>query len=168
MGEMRIENWCGYDIRFIEYDGEWWAVLKDIADALGLRSKDISQRLNPDMMERLSIDAFQDGSNGLKSRGRGQQLTRQMIVINEYGIYEALFASRKLEARKFRQWSASIIKKLRKHVGLEGYEVMKMTEKDIQDQVDWLLDSIYVDFYTGKIMQSVTVMGGDVEQIPFE
>lgn len=166
MGEMRIENWCGYDIRFIEYDGEWWAVLKDIADALGLRTDKIAERLNPDMMERVPINVSDHLSKGVRSRGDNK--TRQMLIINEFGIYEALFASRKLEARKFRQWSAGVIKKLRKHVGLEGYEVMKMTEKDIQDQVDWLLDSIYVDFYTGKIMQSVTVMGGDVEQIPFE
>ena len=166
MGEMRIENWCGYHIRFVEYDGEWWAVLKDIADALGLRTDKIAERLNPDMMERVPIEVSDHLSKGIRSRGDNK--TRQMLIINEFGIYEALFASRKLEARKFRQWSAGVIKKLRKHVGLEGYEVMKMTEKDIQDQVDWLLDSIYVDFYTGKIMQSVTIMGGDVEQIPFE
>lgn len=166
MGEMRIENWCGYNIRFIEYDGEWWAVLKDIADALGLRTDKIAERLNPDMMERVPINVSDHLSKGVRSRGDNK--TRQMLIINEFGIYEALFASRKLEARKFRQWSAGVIKKLRKHVGLEGYEVMKMTEKDIQDQVDWILDSIYVDFYTGQIMQSVTVMGGDVEQIPFE
>ena len=33
---MRVENWCGYEIRFVEVDGEWWAILKDICDALGL------------------------------------------------------------------------------------------------------------------------------------
>ena len=27
---MRIENGCGYSIRFIEQNGEWWAILKDI------------------------------------------------------------------------------------------------------------------------------------------
>ena len=27
---MKIENWCGHDIRFIEINGEWWAILKDI------------------------------------------------------------------------------------------------------------------------------------------
>lgn len=166
MGEMRIEKWCGYDIRFIKYDGEWWAILKDICDALGLKTFKISQRLSPEMMERIPIEVSDIPSKYIRSKGDNK--TRQMLIINEFGIYEALFASRKLEARKFRQWSASVIKKLRKHVGLEGYEVMKMTEKDIQEQVDWLLDSIYVDFYTGKIMQSVTVMGGDVEQIPFE
>lgn len=25
---IRTENWCGYDIRFIEIDGEWWGHLE--------------------------------------------------------------------------------------------------------------------------------------------
>lgn len=33
---MKVENWCGHDIRFVEINGEWWAILKDICDALRL------------------------------------------------------------------------------------------------------------------------------------
>lgn len=75
-----------------------------------------------------------------------------MYVVSEYGIYEALFTSRKLEARQFRRWTYEVLKKLRKHVGLEGYEVFRMTEPEIQDEIDWMLDSIYYDEETGKIM----------------
>ena len=163
---MRIENWCGYNIRFIEQDGEWWAILKDICDALKLRSKDISQRLDPDMMIRAKVDVSEDGSNGL--RCKGQNKTRHMLAVNEIGIYEALFASRRLEARKFRRWSAGVMKKLRTNVGLEGYEVMKMTEPDIQEKIDNILDTIFYDPDTGVLMQSVTTLGGDVDQVVFE
>ena len=52
---LRVENWCGYDIRFIEINGEWWAILKDICDALKLQTKDISQRLSPDILERVKV-----------------------------------------------------------------------------------------------------------------
>lgn len=161
---MRTENWCGYKIRFIEKDGEWWAILKDICDALSLRSKDISQRLDPDMMERVPVEVSDDGLNSLRSRGENK--IRWMLAVNEEGIYEALFTSRKLEARKFRRWSASVMKKLRAKVGLQGYEVMRMTEPDIQDDIDFLLDSIYWDEEKKCVMRSVTVAGGDVEQIP--
>ena len=41
----RIETWNGYNIRFVEYNGEWWAVLKDICNALGLKTFKVSQRL---------------------------------------------------------------------------------------------------------------------------
>ena len=183
---MRVENWNGYDIRFVEKDGEWYAILKDICDALGLRSSDVSQRLDSDMMIKIKVDRkstvananiedeeddnqcyyrFDTDSNVVNSRGAK---TFHMIAVNEMGIYEALYASRKLEARKFRKWSASVMQKLRRKIGLEQYEVMRMTDKDIQDKIDYILDTLYYDEEKGKLMQSVTVAGGDVEQMPFE
>ena len=162
---MRTENWCGHNIRFVEVNGEWYAILKDICDALRLRSKDISQRLDPDMMERVCVDTSEDGSNGIRSRGENK--TRWMLAVNELGIYEALFASRRLEARKFRRWSATILQKLRNQVGLEQYEVMKMTDPEIQDDIDFILDTLYWDDEKKCVMQSVTVQGGDVEQVVF-
>lgn len=163
---MKIENWCGYNIRFIEQDGEWWAILKDICDALRLRTDKVSSRLDPDMMLRVKVDVSDHPSRGVRSKGENK--TRQMLAINEIGIYEALYASRRLEARKFRRWSAEVMKKLRSNVGLEGYEVMKMTEPDIQEKIDNILDTIFYDPDTGVLMQSVTTLGGDVDQIPFE
>lgn len=163
---MKVENWNGYDIRFVEIKGEWYAILKDICDALGLRTDGVAQRLDPSMMERVLIESSDHLSNGVRSRGDNK--TRWMLAVNEFGIYEALFTSRKLEARKFRMWSATVMQKLRRRVGLEGYEVMRMTETDIQDQIDNILDTLFWDEKTGRLMQSVTVQGGDVEQVPFE
>ena len=158
---MRTESWCGYDIRFVEVNGEWWAILKDICDALKLQVGKVSQRLEPDMMARVPVEVE------VPSKHVDSQ-TFWMLAINEEGIYEALYASRRLEARKFRRWSASVMKKLRAKVGLEQYEVMKMTDPDIQDNIDNILDTLFWDEETGRLMQSVTVQGGDVEQIPFE
>ena len=163
---MKIENWCGYNIRFIEQDGEWWAILKDICDALKLRTDKVSSRLDPDMMLRVKVDISDHPSKGVRLKGENK--TRHMLAVNEIGIYEALFASRRLEARKFRRWSAEVMKKLRTNVGLEGYEVMKMTEPDIQEKIDNILDTIFYDPDTGVLMQSVTTLGGDVDQVVFE
>lgn len=163
---MRTENWCGHDIRFIDVKGEWFAILKDVCDALGLKSKDISQRLDSDMMTRVQVEVSDVGSNEVRSPGENK--TRWMLAVNELGIYEALFTSRKLEARKFRRWSATVMQRLRSRVGLEGYEVMRMTEKEIQDDIDHILDTLYWDEDKKIVMQSVTVQSGDVEQIPFE
>lgn len=163
---MRTENWCGYDIRFIEKDGEWWAILKDICDALDLKTFKVSQRLDPDMMTRVKVESSNIPSKDIRSRGDNE--TRWMLAVNEIGIYEALYSSRKLEARKFRRWSATVMQKLRKHVGLEGYEVMRMTEDSVQEEIDHFLDDIFYDEETGMLMQSVTVAGGDVIQEPFE
>ena len=172
--DMRIEEWHGYDIRFVEIDGEWFAILKDICDALDLKTFKVSQRLDPSMLERVRVDVSDIPSryvtsevisNGITSRARK---TQDMLAVNEIGIYEALFASRKLEARKFRMWAGDVMRKLRKSVGLEGYEVMRMTEPEIQEEIDYILDTLYWDDEKKCVMQSVTVQGGDVEQVPFE
>lgn len=196
MSEMKIENWCGYNIRFINIDGEWWAILKDICDALNLKTKDVAQRINPDMLERVLIKrdstSFETTLNtsdmdltGIRyehqpvkninastigkdiGRKPGEWKTHWMIAINELGIYEALFASRRLEARKFRLWAGKVIQKLRQRVGLQQYEVMQMTDPRVQEEIDWILDSLYWDDEKKCVMQSVTVQGGDVIQKEF-
>ena len=182
---MRVENWCGHDIRFVEIDGEWWAILKDICDALKLRTDGIAQRLSPDMLERVKVDISDPSSNGDRydhrpvkyidknmigkdiGRRPGDNKTRWMLAVNELGIYEALFASRRLEARKFRTWAGTVMQKLRSTVGLQQYEVMRMTEPEIQDGIDHILDTLYWDEEKKCVMQSITVQGGDVEQVPF-
>lgn len=182
---MKIENWCGHEIRFVEINGEWWAILKDICDALKLQTKHIAERLSPDMLERVLVDTSNVVSNDLRyahspikvftattidkdiGRRPGENKTRWMLAVNELGIYEALFASRRLEARKFRMWAGTVMKKLRTSVGLEGYEVMKMTDPEVQKDIDNILDTLYYDDVTKTVMRSVTVQGGDVEQVPF-
>ena len=162
---MRVENWCGFNIRFIELNGEWWAILKDICDALNLRTAKVAERLDPNMLERVRIDVSDRPLKDVTSKARK---TQDMLAVNEIGIYEALFASRRLEARKFRMWTGTVLQKLRKNVGLEGYEVMRMTEPEIQDDIDHILDTLYWDEEKKCVMQSITVQGGDVDQIPFK
>ena len=172
--EIRVEKWCDRDIRFVNIDGEWWAVLHDIAKALGLRSPEISRRVDCDFLTKAKLPVKRTRPSsynknhdvGLTHSVKSEALIT-FTLINEPGIYEALFASRKLEARKFRKWSAEVIKKLRQRVGLEGYEVMRMTEQGVQDCVDYLLDSLYYDSEKGRVMESHTVSGGDVEQRVF-
>lgn len=182
---MRVENWCGYDIRFVEIDGEWWAILKDICDALNLKTFKIAQRLEPGMLERVKVDVSDIPSRNIRYEHRpvksidknmigkdigrrpGDNKTRWMLAVNELGIYEALFASRRLEARKFRTWAGTVMQKLRSTVGLQQYEVMRMTEPEIQDDIDHILDTLYWDEEKKCVMQSITVQGGDVEQVPF-
>ena len=166
--EIRTENWCGHNIRFVEQNGEWWAILKDICDALDLRTDNVANRLDPDMMERVLVemDVSDHLSTGVRSRGENK--TRWMLAVNEIGIYEALFASKRLEARKLRRWTATVLQRLRTRIGLQGYEVMRMTETGVQEDIDHFLDDLFWDEKTKTLMRSVTVQGGDVEQVPFD
>lgn len=150
MNKMRTESWCGHDIRFVELNGEWCAILNDVCDALDIPGHYMDRQLDSNMMQRVRID------------------NNWVIAVNELAIYDILFNSNELYARKFKRWTGTVMQKLRSHVGLKGYEVMRMTEPDIQEDIDNILDTLFWDEENHKLMQSVTVQGGDVEQIPFE
>ncbi|MGT2833379.1 antirepressor protein [Streptococcus phage Javan249] len=118
---MKIENWNGYEIRFVDKNGEWWAILADIAEALELKPKRVKERLDDEVV---STDHVFD------ILGRKQE----MLIVNEFGIYDTIFSSRKKEAKAFKKWVFETIKQLRQSVGLEGFEVFRMLDKEHQKQ----------------------------------
>lgn len=85
--------------------------------------------------------------------------TRQVSFVTEIGLYNILAQSRKLIARKWRRVVHTELVRMRKE--------KNMTIVDQFDEWDDLLDTIYWDEELGMLMQSVTVQGGDVEQIPY-
>lgn len=115
------ETWNGYTIRFVEHQGEWWAVLADIAKALDLNPKFIKQRLGDEVV-----------SNNHVTDSLGRQ--QEMLIVNEFGIYETIFSSRKKEAKTFKLWVFETIKQLRQSTGLEGFQVFRMFDKEHQKQ----------------------------------
>lgn len=118
---MRTETWNGYTIRFVEHQGEWWAVLADIAKALDLNPKFIKQRLGDEVV-----------SNNHVTDSLGRQ--QEMLIVSEFGIYETIFSSRKKEAKTFKLWVFETIKQLRQSTGLEGFQVFRMFDKEHQKQ----------------------------------
>jgi hypothetical protein len=116
---MKVEVWAGHSIRFVEQDGEWWAVLKDVCDALGLQAYAARRRLEDDQISSMVI---------ADSMGRDQET----LVVGEYGIYDTVFQSRKSEAKAFRRWVYDMLATLRRQSGLEGFEVFRMLDKEHQ------------------------------------
>jgi len=57
-----------------------------------------------------------------------------MLIVNEYGIYETVFESRKPEAKAFKRWVFDMIKTLRKASGLEGFQIFRMLDKEHQKE----------------------------------
>lgn len=116
---MKVENWNGYDIRFVEHDGEWWGVLADICKPLGLRSDNVKVSL---------------GDNHCSTGVISDTISRQheMLLVNEIGIYKTIFKSRKKEAEAFQDWVFNVIKYLREQTGLEGFEVFKTMDTEFQ------------------------------------
>lgn len=116
---MKVEIWNGHNIRFVEYKDEWWAVLSDIASALSLNTKKLNQRLEDDVLSKYPIK---------DSLGRIQKTS----IVSEFGIYDAIFSSRKPEAKEFKRWVFNIIKSLRESAGIEGFQVFRMLDKEHQ------------------------------------
>ncbi len=130
---MHIDNWCGHDIRFIEIDGEWYAVLKDICDALGLtNARMVRERIPVRFLEKAPVSDVSSTyatSNAIDVCSKpGARHSQMMIVVSSRGIYHAFFKSRKLEAQKFVDWVLDKIDGIRADSGYEGYEVMSFAE----------------------------------------
>lgn len=117
---MKTETWLGHQIRFVEKEpSDWWAVAKDVSDALDYDH-------TPHMM-RL-IDPEEKGVRKVDTLGGKQKLS----IISEFGIYDAIFGSHKTEAKEFKHWVKQIIKQLRKSSGLAGFEVFRLLDKEEQ------------------------------------
>lgn len=121
---------------------------KDIAETIGYSEGNVWKMLQ--MCE-------EDEKLNLPMVVAGQ--TRRVAFVTEIGLYNILAQSRKLIARKWRRVVHTQLVWMRKEKG--------MTVVDQFDEWDDLLDTIYYDEDTGMLMQSVTVAGGDVEQIPY-
>lgn len=116
---IKTENWNGHEIRFVEREaGEWLAVLADVTDALGLSAREVRRRLPDDVVSTHMVET----GNGL----------RKMLIVNEYGIYETVFESRKKEAKDFKRWVFDMLKTLRQQSGLEGFQIFRMLDKEHQ------------------------------------
>lgn len=115
---MKTENWNGYPIRFVEKNGEWWAVLKDVCDALNLTNPTVvSSRI-----EGTERSKFNLGRQG------------DAVIISEFGIYQTIFQSRKKEAKEFQKWTFGVLKELRSSTGLEGFQIFRMLDKEHQKE----------------------------------
>ena len=131
---MKVEIWAGHSIRFVERDGEWWAVLKDVCEALGLKTFDVRRRLGDDMGPTHIVEDDQISSRVISDAVITDAIGRQqeMLIVSEYGIYDTVFQSRKPEAKAFRRWVYDMLATLRRQSGLEGFEVFRMLDKEHQ------------------------------------
>lgn len=146
---MKTEGWNNHEIRFVNIDGEWWAVLSDIAKALSLSAKHLKERLDDEVV---STDHIPDRLGRLQ----------KMLIVSEFGIYDAIFSSKKAEAKEFKRWVFNVIKQLRQSAGLEGFEVFRMLDKEHQKEAmqqlrQGLRQPVRVDFIKANVISNKAV-----------
>ncbi|WP_438271025.1 BRO-N domain-containing protein [Sporolactobacillus mangiferae] len=108
-------------MRFVEKKpDEWWAVEKDIGAALDYsRTRDMNKIIDP------------EDKGATKVRTPGGEQT--MVIISEFGIYDAIIGSHKAEVKEFKLWVKKILKELRESAGLEGFQIFHMLDKKEQN-----------------------------------
>lgn len=121
--EIKVEEWNGYDIRFVLHEGKWWAVAKDVTDALGIANgRDAVRSLNPkdvSLIDVVNTDAK-------------RRKTQRMKIITTKAITKLAFRSHKKEAEEFQDWVCDVVEYLREQAGLEGYEYFMTWDREFQ------------------------------------
>lgn len=121
MQEIKIENWNEYKIRFVWHNGEWWAIARDICDALNIK-----------LVTRALSGLPKKGIHIMKTPTKGGK--QKVNIINEQNIYSLIFKSRKREAEEFQDWVYNMLKELRQSTGLEGFQIFRMLDKEHQKE----------------------------------
>lgn len=140
----------------LEFDGKKLDVYSDVNEPL-FRASDIANMIG-----------YSDGNTWklLELCEHDEKLTlplvvagqkRQVNFVTENGLYNILSQSRKPIARKWRRVIHDELIRVRKE---RGMDILAQFE-----EWDHELDTLYFDEETGILMQSVTVQGGDVEQV---
>lgn len=150
----KLENPVG----IISFDGKLLNVYASLDNPI-FKAKDVAQMIDYSegntwkMLEMCEADE----KLNLPMVVAGQR--RSVSFITETGLYNVLSQSRKPIARKWRRIIHDELIRLRKSRNLNVVEQF--------DEWDDLLETLYVDEETNMLMQSVTVQGGDVEQVPY-
>lgn len=85
-------TYTGTEVRTVLIDGDPWFVAKDVCDVLDINNSRMA-------VSRLDDDGV-SSTDVIDSMGR----TQSASIVNEAGLYELIFLSRKPEAKAFKRW----------------------------------------------------------------
>lgn len=112
-------------------NGNIWFLTKDVAKILCMKAEHALRLVDPEDRTEFFINI-----------GTGR---RKYQCVNEYGIYEMIFASKKQEAKTFRKWvTHEVLPSIRKNGGyIIGQEELKGEEKEkLEEQIRQLTKQV--------------------------
>lgn len=123
----KVFNYSGNEVRTIVKGEDVWFVAKDVCEVLDIRnSHDALNRLDEDE-KATSVLPTHFGS-------------KEMNLVNESGLYNLIFTSRKEEAKKFKKWVTSeVLPSIRKHGAYMTDDVLQRTI----DDPDFMIGLLY-------------------------
>lgn len=130
--EMQVFAYGDDMVRTVEVNGDTWFVAKDVATILEYRNA-------PDMTRILDDDEKLIRTVCVSGQGR------ETTLINESGLYHAIFQSRKAEAKRFRKWVTSeVLPAIRKTGGYGKEQIADIAEQVATVMAERMADSIAV------------------------
>ena len=126
---MKTELWNGHQVRFVDRNGEWWAVAVDVCTALGIvnLSTTLANFPENEILKLRSTEVQERKSKGGAS---------SFLCVSEPGLYRLIFQSRKPEAEAFKTWVFGFLKSLREALGYEQYRAMAFAESARRHHID--------------------------------
>ncbi len=115
----------------IRDDGSVWFLAKDIAEILEMQTKNALRMLE----DSDRVEIYADLGNG----------RRKYQFVNEPGLYEMIFSSRKTEAKAFKNWvTHDVLPSIRKNGGyIIGQEELKGEDKEkLEEQIRQLAKQV--------------------------
>lgn len=104
MNELQVFNFNENVIRTTQINGEPYFIGKDVADVLGYSNTPKAIRDHVDDEDKLTERIVMAGQN------------REVICINESGLYSLILSSKLPEAKRFKRWVTSeVLPSIRKH-----------------------------------------------------
>ena len=119
MEELRTWNFEDHEVRTVEIDGEPWFVGKDVATVLGYQngSRDINRHVDEE--DKLTERIVLSGQN------------REVIIINESGLYSLILSSKLPNAKAFKRWVTSEVLPSIRKTGSYTYQRTNPNEEKV-------------------------------------
>jgi len=118
MNQLQNFIFNGNEFRAILKDNQPWFIAKDVCDILGINNVSLAvngrERINKEGQKYWSGGLDDDEKLMLTVSISGQN--REVLFVNEYGLYNLILKSHKPEAKQFKRWvTHDVIPSIRKH-----------------------------------------------------
>lgn len=163
MNELQIFNSEEFgDIRTVTIDNEPWFVGKDVATALGYKNTADAIGKHIDTDDKLTSQIAIAGQR------------RDVVVINESGVYALIFGSKLESAKRFKHWVTSEVLPTIRKTGsyqkpmtvAEQIQLLAQGNQDHEERIEKLENTMTIDYgqqkYLGDLVSRVVieVLGG--------
>ncbi len=153
------------EIRTIIIDGEPWFVAKDISEKLGYaQTANMLKQVDTDDKQKFVPSKMDDAFSNM---------TRQSTIVNESGLYAAIFGSKQENAKRFKKWVTSEVLPSIRRTGTYGVPQLPQNNMELLElhykalkEVDSKVATISAE--VGSVREDLENLKMDLPILPIE